>query len=130
MKHLKKYNEAVNYNKLLVDLDYLHDCFIDFIDEGNYKIVRPEDNNDRNNMAATKQWTIYLTDCYNSEEIYTTNVNIPKNYYKRMCDIYLEIENCIDKVKLKYPDIEYSIYESVEIPGERSDAIRIMFKVK
>ena len=130
MKHLKKYNEAVNYNKLLVDLDYLHDCFIDFIDEGNYKIVRPEDNNDRNNMAATKQWAIYLTDCYNSEQIYTTNVNILKNYYKRMCDIYLEIENCIDKVKLKYPDIEYSIYESDEIPGERSDAIRIMFKVK
>ncbi len=130
MKHLKKYNEAVNYNKLLVDLDYLHDCFIDFIDEGNYKIVRPEDNNDRNNMATTKQWVIYLTDCYNSEEIYTTNVNIPKNYYKKMCDIYLEIENCIDKVKLKYPDIEYSIYESDEISGERSDAIRIMFKVK
>ena len=89
MKHLRKYNES----KEELDCNYFDECFIEFIDKGVRK--------------------------YSTQEYYQINIKVPNcwwepghsledniNSAKELHDFYLDIENCIEKVLIKYPDLE------------------------
>lgn len=102
MKHLKKYNES----KDDVDIDYIQDCFIEFKDDPIYK-YELEDNED------------YLISI--GVDILPTPRKVESEYKiselvefsKKLYEFYLDIENCIDKVKLKYPNIKYFCEEGI-----------------
>jgi hypothetical protein len=112
MKHLKKFNES-KQEKL--DVDYLTNCFVELIDEG--AIHKYEER-----ITASQNWEEFVIDIkipmVKDEKSYPSNhyraVGIPiekhvENAQKRLW-IFEEIENGLEKVKIKYPNLEYTIF--------------------
>lgn len=102
MKHLQKFNEKKN-SKII---EYIDMCFLDFLDEG----------------AKTKQQTfgsdvlykikIRLREKHNNWE--PNNIKEYIELGRKIEQISLDVEACINKVKIEYPDIEYSVFVSKE----------------
>jgi hypothetical protein len=97
MKHLRKYNES----KEELDCKYFDECFIEFIDDGA-----------KTYSTGAKPWQ-------HKRESYEINIKVPKCWFepgyslddniksaKELHEFYLDIENCIEKVMIKYPDVE------------------------
>jgi hypothetical protein len=89
MKHLRKYNES----KEELDYNYFNECFIDFIDDG-AKIYSTEED---------YQIIIKVPKCW-FEPGYSLDDNIKSA--KELHEFFLDVENCIEKVNIKYPDLE------------------------
>lgn len=108
MKHLRKYNES----KEELDCNYFDECFIEFIDEG----------------AKT----------YSTEEAYDIYIKVPKCWFdpgyslddniksaKELHEFFLDVENCIEKVMIKYPDLE-CVYSTLQDGHDREVQIKIV----
>lgn len=105
MRHLKKFiNENIenpNTIESIMDKDYLDGCFIYFIDR-HFK------------TKLEKTWHFE-----NSYNIYVYNVYIPAIKYKDLDGLYDysnrlithidELKNSIEKLKIEYPDVFYTI---------------------
>jgi hypothetical protein len=121
MKHLKKYNETRQDIEQL-DFEYIKSCFIEFIDKGAIfdakEGVMEDDTFDICN--------IYIKDVCKPIRVKGNNyenINI-KNSIKEVeerLEILLDIENSIEKIRLKYPDNHYDI-ELIEM---HDNSIRI-----
>lgn len=95
MKYIKKFESSTS--KKEDTIDYINECFIDIIDRG----------------ATTE------SDDYESIFEYSLSINVPyngteerniKDIIKLSDDIkenLLEVENCINKIKILYPNIKY-----------------------
>ena len=119
MKHLRKFNEDIESNKL--DHEYIKNCFIEFIDNG----CDIDTELDRTDLNDFKPWKnpIYVKDeefevssyiIFSINEINIhDNDDIKYNFYKYkeninlLNELLLDINTSIDKVKLKYPDIKF-----------------------
>lgn len=89
MRHLRKYNES----NLELDTNYFDECFIEFIDDG-AKTYSTED-----------EYEIYIKvpACW-FDPGYSLDDNIKSA--KELHEFFLDIENCIEKVMIKYPDLD------------------------
>ncbi len=93
MKHIKKYNES----KEEIDLEYIRDCFIEFIDDPKYEFIIKENRDDIEIELDIHPSPI--------ERDVKYSINKLAKLGKSLSDFYLDVENSIDKVKLKYPGI-------------------------
>jgi hypothetical protein len=102
MKHLRKYNEGIE-NKDNIK-EYMDACFIEFIDKGIAIGYGQEFEGDEYEKGEYKyEIDIRVPDCW-MDNGYTLDENIKSS--QTIVEFYLDIENSLDKVKLKYPDID------------------------
>jgi len=124
MKYLRKYNESKEER---LDHDYIKDCFVDLIDMG-FNFETELDRPDVWNYEPGKIPLSIINDIPGENKRYkkifvSSYVMIDfeypeisdKNdldefikYTKNIVDFLLEIKASIDKVKIKYPNINYS----------------------
>jgi hypothetical protein len=102
MKHLKRIFESTEE----LDTDYIEMCFVDFIDQGcDIEIENDEDG---------RRYIEFIIDLPGIEIKNFTFINKNKRKTvddvlkssKELYDFYDEINTCIKKVKIKYPNIE------------------------
>jgi hypothetical protein len=99
MKHLKKYNESNEE----FDLGYIQDCFVEFKDDSKYQYEIEEDEH-----AEPGSYIIGIgVNILPGPPAIEEEVSIAElvKYGNSINNFYLDIENCIDKVKIKYPMI-------------------------
>jgi hypothetical protein len=119
MKHLKKYNESkeevfepgIDFKYL--DSEYIKDCFIEFIDKGAIFEFNVDDDDPR-----LDQVDIFISEpdtpntnisYFKSKRIFGDIIKSNIHKAKLILDHWLDIENCIDKIKLKYPKLNFDI---------------------
>lgn len=102
MKHLKKFNEDVEIDDRK---DYFDSCFIDFIDKGAIGYGQEFERDEEDDDIDEYKYDIVMRvpDCW-FDSGHTLEKNIESS--KILTEFYLDIENSIDKIKLKYPNIE------------------------
>ena len=121
MKHLRKYNES---KEEILDHDYIKDCFVDLIDMGfnvGTELDNPNDYepgkiplsiiNDipgKNKISKIFVSSYVMIDFEYPEISDRNDLDGFIKYTKDMTDFLLEIKASIDKVKIKYPNINYS----------------------
>lgn len=125
MKHLRKFNERINSNKL--DHDYIKNCFIEFVDKGTE--IETEDRNDSYDDDYLNDGIYSIMNIYDEEievksfsqirnmegpELDDTTIESFIKQSRELTEFYLDIENAINKVRLKYPDIEYEFNVDVD----------------
>ena len=109
MKHLRQYNEGVS-QKFEFDEEYIKECFIEFFDDPNKYDVYEEA--DITNEYIEHGLGINCPDLeiYNTHET-TYNVSDFIKISEELTEFYKEIEVCIEKVKIKYPDVDVVLYQ-------------------
>ena len=123
MNHLRKFNES-KVERL--DHDYIKDCFVDLIDKGfNFEteLDRPDvwnyepgkiplsiinDIPGRNKISKIFVSSYAMIDFEYPEISDRNDLDGFIKYTEDMTDFLLEIKASIDKVKIKYPNINYS----------------------
>jgi len=99
MKHLNRFNEAVIGPKPKeVDTEYIDMCFVNLLDAG------AKTKND----GKLYRIKIKLREKHESWEPY--NIKDYVKFGKQLEQTILEVEDCLNKVKIEYPDIEYSVF--------------------
>lgn len=93
---IRKFNESVES----IDRDYITECFIDMIDDGKIKFYDKE-----NHYRTVTQYagTAYVNKNYDGDPFESY-----REYYINCNNIIDSVEECIEKVKIKYPDIKFS----------------------
>jgi hypothetical protein len=146
MIHLKKFNEnrikEYKTSKLILDHDYIKDCFIDFVDNGKVEEIQTEVNDDSSdrdesgyavyNINDKIDYSVDNTEIGDVLSFFIIDINGPalgnnisysrpttsdspysiKDHIKNLetsTEFYLDIDNSIDKVMIKYPNINYRI---------------------
>lgn len=112
MKHLRKYNES---NEEL-DTNYFNECFIEFIDDG-AKTYSTEDQFLQEYEIHIKVPACWFDPGYSLED----NIKSAKELH----EFFLDVENCIDKVMIKYPNLE-CIYSNNQDGHMREVQIKIV----
>lgn len=102
MKHLKRIFES----KEELDTDYIEMCFIDFIDQGCFIEVDTDDDGRKYIELMPNLPGIELQNgkLVNKNKRKTLDDVIKSS--KELYDFYDELNTCIKKVKIKYPNIE------------------------
>ena len=101
MKHLKRIFESTEE----LDTDYIEMCFVDFIDKG----CEIEVNTDEGGKYISLMPNLPGVSYSNGEWVRKTKRKTLDDVLKsskELYDFYDEINTCIKKVKIKYPDIE------------------------
>jgi len=112
MKHLKKYNE--NKQEKL-DIEYLTNCFVELIDDGaihKYEKKITASQNFEEFIIQVEIPMIKDEKSYISNHYRAVGISIEKHVEnaQRRLWIFEEIENGLEKVKIKYPNLEYTIF--------------------
>lgn len=116
MKHLRKYNEDVN-QEFEFDEEYIKECFIEFFDDPNkYDVVvgcRYEEADITNEYIehglGINCPDLEILEEYGIEKFIKTS--------EELADFYKEIEVCIEKVKIKYHDVDVILYQDNHTGG-------------
>ena len=91
---IRKFNESLTHKG--IDLEYIDECFLDFIDEGVY---------------FERDCEVYFMDIpmYSYDGTKTNNVNEFTSILEKAYNNSLLLQSCIEKVKVKYPELNYII---------------------
>lgn len=124
MKHLVKFNEDQIFPKWNEDdIEYFNNCFIDFIDKGDKVDVFNRENRLDEDLSywsihihGPKQESLGISDFIKSTE--------------EALELYKNIENSIEKVKLKYPYIDLELDFQINKNGINSFYISIFIDKK
>jgi hypothetical protein len=104
MRHLKKYNENKSFE---FDERYIKECFIEFFDNAEKYDVYEE-------VDTTNEYIEYGLgiDCPDLEIEINHNVDDFIKISEELVDFYKEIGVCIEKVKIKYTDVDVILYQN------------------
>jgi hypothetical protein len=108
MKHLKRIFESTEE----LDTDYIEMCFVDFIDQGCEIEVDTDDDGRKYIELMPNLPGIEYSRADDGSLLGWTNKNKRKTLddviksSKELYDFYDELNTCIKKVKIKYPNIE------------------------
>lgn len=95
---IKKFNEGLEY----IDIEYIDDCFVSLADDyPNYK------SNLNNNTLGI---SIDIIDEYTIPNFNSTSTENMVKILEWKISLINEIRYCLDKVKIKYDNLSYSIY--------------------
>jgi hypothetical protein len=129
MKHLRKFNESSNSE---VDHEYIKNCFIEFIDNGAHVQTEDEEFDEYQEIRLVNIYgeefeglLSYIKIDIDGPELEDTTIESYVSQSKELVEFYLDIENSINKVRLKYPDIEYEFNK-----GDDGDRFEIIFYTK
>lgn len=112
MKHLRKYNEDVN-QEFEFDEEYIRECFIEFFDDPDKYDVYEEA--DVTNEYIEHGLGINCPDLQ-TETNYSVDDFIKIN--EELLDFYKEIRVCIEKVKIKYTDVNVILFQDNHSQGQ------------
>lgn len=101
MKHLKRIFESTEE----LDTDYIEMCFVDFIDKGCEIEVNTDEGGKYISLMPNLPGVSYSNGEWVRKNKRKTLDDVLKSS-KELYDFYDEINTCIKKVKIKYPDIE------------------------
>ena len=102
MKHLKRIFESTEE----LDTDYIEMCFVDFIDQGcEIEVDTDEDGRKYIELMPNLPGIEYNQLKWTNKNKRNTLDDVLKSS-KELYDFYDEINTCIKKVKIKYPNIE------------------------
>lgn len=99
MKYIKLF-EGIDGDT--IDKDYIEMCFVDFIDQDNFRLYLGYDK-------KTCSITINTESTSNRDKFGT--IKDFKERSKLNYELFDKIEECLQKVKLQYPDIQYKILD-------------------
>jgi hypothetical protein len=99
MKYIKLF-EGIDQD--IIDKDYIEMCFIYFIDEGNFRLYLGYDK-------KACSITINTESTSNRDKI--GMIKDFKERSKLNYELLDKIEECLPKVKLQYPHIQYKIFD-------------------
>jgi hypothetical protein len=95
---IKRFNEGLEY----IDIEYIDDCFVSLADDyPNYK------SNLNNNTLSI---SIDIIDEYTIPNFNSTSTENMVKILEWKISLINEIRYCLDKVKIKYDNLSYSIY--------------------
>lgn len=115
MKHLRRYNENVNNKEEMIE--YIKLCFIEFYDklgEGDNGVFTEE-------IDGTFQMVLDEPELGN----YSENISEFVKHNEEVAEFYREIENCLEKVKIRY-----DIQTKFEYQWPPEGYIRIIFTLE
>lgn len=95
MKHLKKFNENLENKQEIID--YIKLCFVEFYD--NDSEIFDEEFND--GESITFEVVIDEPELGDYGKDFSEFIK----HSQKVAEFYLEVENCIEKVKIRYNDI-------------------------
>ena len=113
MRYLKLFenNEDIN-----IDKDYIEMCFVDFIDEDNFKLMF----HGRQSSKTCEIWALYtLLSFKSSISEFTKRTEMRNNIFNR-------IEECLSKVKIEYPTIKHKV---MDMTGADQAEVKIILSV-
>ena len=110
MKHLKRIFESTEE----LDTDYIEMCFVDFIDKGCEIEVDTHDGRKYIALMSYLPGVSFSNGEWTRKNKRNTLDDVLKSS-KELYDFYDEINSCIKKVKIKYPNIEVEF--SIEKEG-------------
>ncbi len=103
MKYLNKFNES-SIDPKEIDLEYIDMCFVNFIDDGfKFEFV----GKDKNQSLNHYELNIKLREKHQVWE--PNNIDDYVDLSDKMREIFHKIKECVEKVKIQYPDLEYSV---------------------
>lgn len=111
MKHLKSYNEDVN-QEFEFDEEYIKECFIEFFDDNEKYDVCEEADNTYDYIEHSLG-----INCPDLEIIEEYGIDNFIKTSEELVDFYKEIEVCIEKVKIKYHDVDVILYQDNHTGG-------------
>jgi hypothetical protein len=116
MKHLRKFNESTNSE---LDHEYIKNCFIEFIDKAAY--VETEFDNDYedgdgiiNIYGEEIDVKSFIKMIIEGPKLKDVTIESYVSQSKELVEFYLDIENSINKVRLKYPEIKYEFNTNID----------------
>lgn len=113
MKYVKKFNE--DNSSFEFDEEYIKECFIEFFDDP-----------DKYDVYAEGDTTTYYIEhglginCPDLEIEERYNIEDFIKISKEVTDFYVEVNVCIEKVKIKYPDVDVVIFQDNHEKGQGS----------
>lgn len=127
MKHLRKYNEN---RELTMDVQYLNDCFVDLIDQG----ATTDYGEEEKHRITWEEFVIEIKlpmhrDYSNSFKTDKVKIDELINTSRKELEIFEEIENCLEKVKIKYPELNNEIItDRKSYWGDNLFEIKVIFR--
>jgi hypothetical protein len=99
---IRKFNEnTIGPKPKGVDTEYIDMCFVDFLDAG----AKTKYDKETGKLYRIK---IKLREKHESWEPH--NIKDYIKFAKKLEQITLQVEDCLNKVKIEYPDIDYSVF--------------------
>lgn len=93
MKHLRKFNESLERKDEMIE--YIKLCFIEFYDKGD---VFTEEVND--GESITFEMVLDEPEIISGD--YSSDINVFVKNSEEIADFYKEVENCLEKVAIRY----------------------------
>jgi hypothetical protein len=95
LRHLRKFNESVDNKDEMIE--YIKLCFIEFYDKGD-DVVFTEEFND--GESVTFEMTIDEPEITSGD--YSSDINVFVKNSEEIAEFYKEVENCLEKVVIRY----------------------------
>jgi hypothetical protein len=111
VKHLRKYNEDVD-QEFKFNEEYIKECFIEFFDDNEKYDVCEEADNTYDYIEHSLG-----INCPDLEIIEEYGIDNFIKTSEELADFYKEIEVCIEKVKIKYHDVDVILYQDNHTGG-------------
>jgi hypothetical protein len=105
MNYLKKFES----NEPLLDSEYVEMCFIELIEGDRFRDMKINRNN-----SMDINFNIPLPELKNFANAYFEDINLFTKTSADTHKLYLDIEFCVNKLKIHYPDykVEYKLFTS------------------
>jgi hypothetical protein len=94
MKHLRKFNESLDNKDEMIE--YIKLCFIEFYDKGDD--VLTEEINDGESIT----FEMVLDEPEITSGDYSSDINVFVKNSEEIAEFYKEVENCLEKVAIRY----------------------------
>lgn len=99
MKYLKLFE---NLEDMTIDQDYIESCFVDFIDEDNFKLK----------FYAGRKTCEITFDVKDSSYVHLSNSIQEFNRRSQVRNRFFNrIEECLSKVKIEYPNMKHKVMD-------------------
>ena len=111
MRYLKLFE---NNEDITIDKDYIEMCFVDFIDEDNFKI-----------MLRAGDKTCEITIDMEDSSIRTFSTNSINEFIKKSemrSDLFNRIKESLSKIKIEYPTMKHKV---TDMTGADEERVRI-----
>lgn len=116
MRYLKLFE---NSEDLTIDKDYIEMCFVDFIDQDNFKF------NFQAGGAIEREKTCEITIDMEDSSVRTYSTNSINEFIKRSeirSDLFNRIKESLSKIKIEYPTMKHKV---TDMTGAHEERVRI-----
>ena len=114
MRYLKLFE---NNEDITIDKDYIESCFVDFIDEDNFKF------NFQSGGAIEREKTCDITiNIADSSLPFSSSISEFTKTTEMRNYLFNRIEECLSKVKIEYPTIKHKV---IDMTGADQEEVKI-----